>query len=254
MLWHRVVPTRVPWVTARDSPHRKPAPLEHTVSLDCGESIRGARGGEPATRRERRRYEAPVSLDRQQHYSGHRVSHTRNTPTRAKPERSARSSSDGEAVDVAGRAMRTTSQPAHGPPDRRVASLRTRFERLRTTAPPRRFPATKSTRPAWPRASGVRLAMSVTIPPVALMPSLKMLSISLAFLSVCMGQPLGPQSRRLRRARAEHLAALAAACSKDRTTRTGRHTLTEAMRLRALPVVRLIRALHFRSLHSARRA
>lgn len=160
----------------------------------------------------------------------------------------------GEAVAVACRAMRTTSQPLHGPPHRCAAARRTRFERLRITAPPSRFPATKSTRPSWPRASGVRLAMSVTGLPAALIPSLKILSISLAFLSVCMGQPFGPPSRRLRGARAQHLAALAATCGKDCATRTGRHTLTEAMRLRALPVVRLVRALHFWSLHSARRA
>jgi len=253
VLWHRVVPTRVPRVAPRDPLDRKPAPSHHAVSLDRSEGIRGARGGEPATWRERGRYEPSIAPDRQQHHRGHRVLHARDTPTRLKPERSARSSSVGDAVGVVGRAMTTTSQPAHGPPDLRVASRRTRLERLRTTAPPSRLPATKSTRPSRPLTSGVRLAMSVTTLPVALIPSLKMLSISLAFFSVCMGQPFGPRSRLLRRARAEHLAALATTCGEDRTTRTGRHTLTEAVRLRALPVVRLIRALHFRSLHSVRR-
>jgi hypothetical protein len=96
---------------------------------------------------------------------------------------------------VAARAMKVTSHPGHGPPQRRAAARITRLQRFRRTAPPMRLPATKSTRPSEPRASGVRLAMSVTVPPLTLMPCLNMLSISCVFVIVRMGRPFDPKNR-----------------------------------------------------------
>lgn len=46
------------------------------------------------------------------------------------------------------------------------------------------------------------------------------------------------------RARAQNLAAFAAASCKDRAAGPCGHPLTEAMRLGALPVIRLVRTLH----------
>ena len=93
------------------------------------------------------------------------------------------------------RAMKVTSHPGHGPPQRRAEARNTRLQRFRRTAPPTRLPATKSTRPSEPRASGVRLAMSVTVLPPALIPCLNMLSISCALVIVRMGRPFDPVNR-----------------------------------------------------------
>lgn len=142
------------------------------------------------------------------------------------------------------RAMRAVSAPSQGPPRRAQAARSTRFARFRWTAPPSFLPATNITRPLGPRDSGVALVNTRTRGLVPRLPSAKSLSMSAAAVIVRMGAPDDRPRTGLRRARGENLAALPPACCNDRSATTGRHANAEAVRLGALPVVRLICALH----------
>lgn len=68
--------------------------------------------------------------------------------------------------------------------------------------------------------------------------------MSVCAVSVRIAGPVSRAGPRLRCARAQDLAALAATRSQDRTACLGRHALPEPVRLGALPVVRLVCALH----------
>jgi len=159
---------------------------------------------------------------------------------------SAPSSAPGDAVAVLERAISATSHPGHGPPTRPIDARITRLQRFRSTADPSRLPATKSTRPCGSRAPGVGAIRTSRSRSAARCPSVNRRSMSRAAVIVRITPPFGGVPLR-RGARAEDLASLATTRSEDRTSGPGGHTLAKAVRLRALPVVWLIGALHFGS-------
>ncbi len=150
------------------------------------------------------------------------------------------------AVASPGLATRAASAPGHGPPILRHASRSTRLQRLRNTALPSFLPATKSTRPPGrSRDSGVGRLSTRTSLLVPRRPSLKRRSISAVALIVCIivPRPIGPE-RQLRSARRKDVTALATTSRDDCPAASGSHACAETMRLRTLPVVRLVCTLH----------
>ncbi len=162
------------------------------------------------------------------------------TPPALSAALSARSRASGAAVAVAARATIATSKVSHGPSQRRTASRRTRLHRLRTTAPPSFFPATKTTRPRGPRRSGVRMLSTRTRSVLPRRPDLNSASISLGAFSVRIEHTRSQTATSGRRlSGAQDLAALATTGSDDRAATGGRHTGTEPVGLRTPAVVRL---------------
>lgn len=146
---------------------------------------------------------------------------------------SAFATSSGLLEWVARVAKRIIWEPSRGRPLRRAASLKTLLHRFLYTALPRRLGATKATFPKSP--SSPNRAVTRTSLSFVRLPLEKTRSNSRLDLMVLISRLDG-----------QALAALCTTTGQDGATILGGHTSTEAVGLCALPLVGLIRTLHFK--------
>lgn len=243
VLRHRVGPSRMPGVASREPPKCHPPASSEPMPIDGLQCVVRAGWCESTRRGEQRRDEHLVAPNHRSHHDSEGISHCR-IPKDASARDRAASSTSGAALAVSGRATSARSHPGQDAPDRLTLSRSTRFDLLRLTAPPRRVPATKITRPPLLRSGGVGSANTRSAGFDTRRPPANSRSISVCAVMVCIAAPKGGRTS-LGCAWAENLAALATTGGKDCPAGPCGHPLAEAVGLGPLPIVRLVRTLHF---------
>lgn len=153
-LGHGIIAADMQWVAADDPPQGKPAAFTDTIFPNSLDGVLRTGGVIYARIREQRRDDPLIKANGRDSSRAHegpqRHDYRSSTPARLINERSACVISCGDDSLVLGVANKMTSRPVTGKSQDRAASLRTRLERLRTTAHPSLLAATKATLPGSP--------------------------------------------------------------------------------------------------------